>query len=117
MVGYLGQLFKPPQTQLGQDPALVGDLGGQYEVVGTDPVARDHQHPVIGSGQGRVQVTHFSRIDVRPPGYVNERRRERHAQAPAGVAADAAVTGDNGEATAGATTSPCAAFNAMSRRN
>ena len=66
---------EPPQGELGEHPALVGDLGGQHPVVGGHAVAGDH-HEVARLVP--VEITHFAGVqmyqprDVRGGGFFDE---------------------------------------------
>ena len=40
-------LVEPPRREAGEHAALVGDLVGQHDVEHRDPVARDHEQPVV----------------------------------------------------------------------
>ncbi|MDQ0942337.1 hypothetical protein QFZ67_004042 [Streptomyces sp. V1I1] len=55
------EALEPPQRQLGEDPALVEDLGGQHPVVGGDAVACDH-HEV--ARLVLVQVAHLAGVQM-----------------------------------------------------
>ena len=57
----VGELVEPPQRELGEDPALVGDLGGQHPVVGGHAVAGDH-HEVARLVP--VQVAHLAGVQM-----------------------------------------------------
>ena len=64
--------LEPPERELRQHAALVGDGGRQHEVVRADAVARDDEDdvPVLGRGGGAglrdVQVPDLPRVDVSP---------------------------------------------------
>ena len=57
----VGELVEPPERELGEDAALVGDLGGQHPVVGGHTVAGDH-HEVARLVP--VQVAHLAGVQV-----------------------------------------------------
>ncbi len=59
--GQVGELLEPPQGELGEDPALVGDLGRQHPVVGGDAVAGDH-HEVARLVP--VQLAHLAGVQM-----------------------------------------------------
>ena len=45
------KLFEPPQGQLGEDLAFIRNESGEHPVVRGDPVARDEEQSIIGSGE------------------------------------------------------------------
>jgi hypothetical protein len=57
---------EPPQAQLGEQRALLGDAGLQHVVEGADSVRGDHEHAVGHGGRG-VEVADLARVDMRPP--------------------------------------------------
>jgi hypothetical protein len=57
----VGDLVEPPQGELRQDAALVGDLGGEHPVVRGDTVAGDH-HEV--ARLVLVQLAHLAGVQM-----------------------------------------------------
>jgi hypothetical protein len=57
----VGEPVEPPQGELGECAALVGDLGGEYPVKGGDAVAGDH-HEV--ARLVLVQVAHLAGVQM-----------------------------------------------------
>ncbi len=65
VVGHeVGELVEPPQRQLGQHTALVGDRRGQHVVVGRDAVARDDEQVAAAAVLGLVEVADLAGVDV-----------------------------------------------------
>nr|WP_030284322.1 hypothetical protein [Streptomyces catenulae] len=63
----VGELVEPPQGELGEDAALVGDLGGQHPVVHGDAVTGDHDQFAVGV---LVEVTHLAGVKVGEAGHL-----------------------------------------------
>nr|WP_030348858.1 hypothetical protein [Streptomyces sp. NRRL S-1022] len=61
VVGEVAELVEPPQGELGEHPALVGDLRGQHPVIGGHAVAGDH-HEVARLVP--VQLAHLPGVQV-----------------------------------------------------
>ncbi len=55
------QLVEPPQRHPGQDLALVGDVRGEHEVEGREPVGRHHQQLAVSE---LIQVAHLAGVQV-----------------------------------------------------
>ena len=85
MVGHTLELLKPPEGHLGQNLALIGNLGGKHLIEGADTVGGNHHHgagpqfgvvlhvqagDVLGVLVGDVEVTDLAGIHVLPAGNV-----------------------------------------------
>jgi len=57
-----GELVEPPQRQLGEHDALVGDLGRQDVVEGGDRVGRHHQDAAAGPVVESSDLAHMDRL-------------------------------------------------------